>query len=35
MKFEKADFKLTREMIRIMDGDINSEAFQFYINLTV
>lgn len=35
MKFERADFKLTREMIQIMGGSKQSEAFQHYINLTI
>ncbi|EGR31659.1 phosphatidylinositol 4-kinase, putative [Ichthyophthirius multifiliis] len=35
MKFESANFKLTKEMIQIMGGSKNSEAFQFYVNLTI
>lgn len=27
MKFERANFKLTKEMIKIMGGSKNSEAF--------
>ena len=34
MKFEKAEFKLTKEMIQIMGGN-NSEAYQTFVDLTV
>ena len=34
MKFEKAEFKLTKEMIQIMGGD-NSEAYKTFVDLTV
>ena len=34
MKFEKAEFKLTKEMIKIMGG-VNSEAFSTFVDLTV
>ncbi|KRX05034.1 Protein kinase-like domain [Pseudocohnilembus persalinus] len=33
--FERANFKLTEEMIKIMGGSKNSEAFQFYVNQTI
>ena len=34
MKFEKAEFKLTKEMIQIMGGN-NSEAYKTFVDLTV
>jgi len=34
MKFEKAEFKLTKEMIKIMGGN-NSEAYKTFVDLTV
>lgn len=35
MRFEKPDFKLTKEMIQIMGGSFSSEPFQYYMNLTI
>ena len=35
MKFESANFKLTKEMIQIMGGSQDSEAFKYYIDLTL
>ena len=35
MKFESANFKLTKEMISIMGGSNDSEAFKYYVDLTV
>jgi phosphatidylinositol 4-kinase len=35
MRFESANFKLTREMIQIMGGSKDSEPFQHYMNLTI
>ena len=34
MKFEKAEFKLTKEMIQIMGGN-NSDAYKTFVDLTV
>ena len=35
IKFESANFKLTKEMIQIMGGSQDSEAFKYYIDLTL
>ncbi|KAL4463226.1 hypothetical protein ABPG74_007227 [Tetrahymena malaccensis] len=35
LRFESANFKLTKEMIQIMGGSKDSEAFQYYVNLTI
>ena len=35
MKFERAEFKLTSEMIRIIGGSRTSEPFQNFVNLTI
>ena len=35
MKFERAAFKLTDEMIRIMGGSTDSEPFQLYLTLVI
>ena len=35
LRFERADFKLTEEMIKIMGGRIDSEPFQLYMNLVI
>ena len=32
LKFERANFKLTLEMIKIIGGSNESEPFQFYVN---
>lgn len=35
MRFERADFKLTDEMVDIMGGSIDSEPFHLYLNLVI
>lgn len=35
LRFERAQFKLTEEMIRIMGGSIESEPFQLYLALVI
>jgi phosphatidylinositol 4-kinase len=35
LKFERAHFKLTDEMIRIMGGSVDSEPFQLYLTLVI
>ena len=35
MKFERSNFKLTKEMIKIIGGSKQSEPFQFFMNLTI
>lgn len=35
MKFESANFKLTKEMIQIMGGNSDSEPFKYYMDLTI
>lgn len=35
LRFESANFKLTIEMIQIMGGSKHSEAFNYYVNLTI
>ena len=35
LKFERAPFKLTDEMIRIMGGTTKSEPFQLYLTLVI
>jgi phosphatidylinositol 4-kinase len=35
LKFERANFKLTLEMIKIIGGAKESEPFQFYVNQTI
>lgn len=32
LRFERANFKLTLEMIKIIGGSKESEPFQFYVN---
>lgn len=35
MRFESANFKLTKEMIQIMGGSADSEPFKYYMDLTI
>lgn len=35
MNFEKAAFKLTKEMVEILGGDVRAEAYQLLVHLTV
>ncbi len=35
MRFESADFKLTKEFIDIIGGDQTAEAYQLYVTKTV
>jgi phosphatidylinositol 4-kinase A len=35
MRFESADFKLTKEFIDIMGGTMNAEAYQLFVTKTV
>ena len=35
LRFERAAFKLTEEMIKIMGGSIDSEPFQLYLTLVI
>jgi phosphatidylinositol 4-kinase len=35
LKFESANFKLTREMVQIMGGSPDSEAYKYYVDLTI
>lgn len=35
LRFERAHFKLTEEMIHIMGGSVESEPFQLYLTLVI
>ena len=35
LRFERANFKLTKEMINILGGNEKTEAYNLFVNLTV